>query len=136
MERIGIVGVGRMGANMARRLHQVGYQITAIYDTYEPSAKALANELNTTACKTLAEVTALADVILTVVTDDKAQITLLQKKMITFSSGPAVKFLLTAQRSLLKLTSRSLSSLKKQKPSHSKPVWLRASIRHSQALFI
>ena len=86
MERIGIVGVGRMGANMARRLHQVGYQITAIYDTYEPSAKALANELNTTACKTLAEVTALADVILTVVTDDKAQITLFTKN---FPASPA-----------------------------------------------
>lgn len=80
MERIGIVGVGRMGANMARRLHQVGYQITAIYDTYKPSAKALANELNTSACKTLSEVTALADVILTVVTDDKAQITLFTKQ--------------------------------------------------------
>ncbi len=31
-ERIGFVGVGRMGANMARRLKECGYEITAVYD--------------------------------------------------------------------------------------------------------
>ena len=31
--RIGIVGVGRMGANMARRLHDLHIQIVAVYDT-------------------------------------------------------------------------------------------------------
>src|SRR5438477_12085033 len=31
-ERIGFVGVGRMGANMARHLKDVGYPETAVYD--------------------------------------------------------------------------------------------------------
>jgi 3-hydroxyisobutyrate dehydrogenase len=31
-EKIGFVGVGRMGANMARRLKDVGYTVGAVYD--------------------------------------------------------------------------------------------------------
>ena len=31
-EKIAFVGVGRMGANMARRLKDCGYEITAVYD--------------------------------------------------------------------------------------------------------
>jgi 3-hydroxyisobutyrate dehydrogenase len=69
---IGIVGAGRMGANIARRLHDVGYAITAIYDLHAPNAQALASELGATAAAKLDEVTANADVILTVVTDDAA----------------------------------------------------------------
>ena len=71
-ERIGFVGVGRMGANMARRLKEVGYSITAIYDARAASALGLARELGAEACTTLARVTALSDIIITVVTDDKA----------------------------------------------------------------
>ena len=74
MERIGIVGVGRMGANMARRLKEVGYPVTAVYDVRTAAAKSLAAELGCEACTKLARVTALADVIITVVTDDKAQL--------------------------------------------------------------
>ena len=32
MEKIGIVGVGRMGANMARRLKECGYEVASVYD--------------------------------------------------------------------------------------------------------
>ncbi len=71
-ERIGVVGVGRMGANMARRLKDVGYSVTAVYDVRAASAEQLGTELGAEACKTLARVTELADVVLTVVTDDKA----------------------------------------------------------------
>ena len=74
MQRIGIVGVGRMGANMARRLKEVGYPVTAVYDVRTAAAKSLAAELGCEACTKLARVTALADVIITVVTDDKAQL--------------------------------------------------------------
>lgn len=73
-QRIGFVGVGRMGANMARRLKEVGYPITAVYDVRSENAQALAKELGCEASPTLAGVTALADVIFTVVTDDKAQL--------------------------------------------------------------
>ena len=71
-ERIGFVGVGRMGANMARRLKEVGYSVTAIYDARAAAALGLARELGAEACATLARVTALSDIVITVVTDDKA----------------------------------------------------------------
>jgi 3-hydroxyisobutyrate dehydrogenase len=73
-QRIGFVGVGRMGANMARRLEEVGFPVTAVYDVRRENAEALAKELGCEASPTLAGVTALADVIITVVTDDKAQL--------------------------------------------------------------
>jgi 3-hydroxyisobutyrate dehydrogenase-like beta-hydroxyacid dehydrogenase len=70
--RIGIVGPGRMGANMARRLKDQGYQVTAVYDAFPQIAADLAAELGCSAATSLAEVTAASDVILTVVTDDAA----------------------------------------------------------------
>lgn len=73
-ERIAFVGVGRMGANMARRLKECGYTLTSVYDAHAPSAASLASELGVTASSTLAGVTAAADVIFTVVTDDAAQL--------------------------------------------------------------
>ncbi len=72
MIKIGFVGVGRMGANMARRLKDCGFQISTIYDARPKIAKSLAEELGAQAVRNLAEVTAGSDVIITVVTDDKA----------------------------------------------------------------
>ena len=69
---IGFVGVGRMGANMARRLADLGYRIGAVYDPNRAVAGSLAVELNSLSAETLAEVTAACDVIFTVVTDDEA----------------------------------------------------------------
>jgi len=71
-ERIGVVGVGRMGANMARRLKDVGFSVTAVYDVRPESAERLGAEIGAEACRALARVTELSDVIITVVTDDKA----------------------------------------------------------------
>src|SRR5262249_24568401 len=71
-QRIGFVGVGRMGANMARRLREVGFPVTALYDVRPAAALELAREVGAEACTRLARVTALSDVIITVVTDDKA----------------------------------------------------------------
>jgi 3-hydroxyisobutyrate dehydrogenase len=73
-EKVAFVGVGRMGANMARRLKDCGYPVTAVYDVNKDGAKQLAEELGCTAADTLAAVTAAADVIFTVVTDDAAQL--------------------------------------------------------------
>ena len=73
-ERIAFVGVGRMGANMARRLKDCGYAVTAVHDVHAASADALAAEIGAKSARTLAEVTAAADVIFTVVTDDAAQL--------------------------------------------------------------
>jgi len=69
---IGVVGVGRMGANIARRLKDVGYRIAAVYDVNTGVARDVAGELGAQAPATLAGVTAAADLIVTVVTDDAA----------------------------------------------------------------
>jgi len=70
--KVAFVGVGRMGANMARRLVEKGFQVTAVYDVRREAATELASELKCHAAQLLAEVTAEADFILTVVSDDKA----------------------------------------------------------------
>ena len=70
--RTAFVGVGRMGANMARRLKDRGFHVTAAYDANRGVATALAQELGCAASQNLSEVTASADVIFTVVTDDTA----------------------------------------------------------------
>jgi 3-hydroxyisobutyrate dehydrogenase len=70
--KIGFVGVGRMGANMARRLADLGYTISAIYDSQEVAASSLAVELGAESMRSLAKVSAASDVIFTVVSDDAA----------------------------------------------------------------
>ncbi|MDQ6912389.1 MAG: NAD(P)-dependent oxidoreductase [Verrucomicrobiota bacterium] len=69
---IGFVGVGRMGGNMARRLKDRGFHVTTLFDRNRAHATELASELGAAACQSLGEVTAGADVILTVVSDDAA----------------------------------------------------------------
>ena len=71
-QNIAFVGVGRMGANMARRLQDCGHRITAVYDAHRPIAESLATELGCAAPASLREVTAAADLIFTVVTNDAA----------------------------------------------------------------
>ena len=70
--KIGFVGVGRMGANMARRLHESGFPVVAVFDANPAAAQVLAAELGCVVADDLKAVTALADVILTVVSDDRA----------------------------------------------------------------
>jgi 3-hydroxyisobutyrate dehydrogenase len=71
-EKIGFVGVGRMGSNMARRLKDCGWDIAAIYDANTAIAQTVAQELGVPAVTELGQVTAWADIILTVVSDDRA----------------------------------------------------------------
>jgi 3-hydroxyisobutyrate dehydrogenase-like beta-hydroxyacid dehydrogenase len=70
--KIGFVGVGRMGANMARRLKDQGKTIVALYDRDRTTATSLATELGSEAAETPARVAELADIIFTVVSDDAA----------------------------------------------------------------
>ena len=65
----GFVGVGRMGANMARNLKDNGFNVSVVSDANTRAANALAKELGCAATKKLAEVTALSNVVITVVTD-------------------------------------------------------------------
>jgi len=86
-EKIGFVGVGRMGSNMARRLKDCGYEIGAIYDTNAQAAEALAQELASQAATELKQVTKSADVIFTVVTDDKAMKQIFNGGLLSRSRG-------------------------------------------------
>ena len=70
--KIGVVGVGRMGANIARHLNDEGFDVTVVYDVASERAQELATELGATASGELSKVTVLADYIITVVTDDAA----------------------------------------------------------------
>jgi 3-hydroxyisobutyrate dehydrogenase-like beta-hydroxyacid dehydrogenase len=69
---IGFVGVGRMGANMARRLKDKQYQITAVYDINQDQAGKLAKELGCEAANQPAKVAVLSNTLFTVVSDDAA----------------------------------------------------------------
>jgi 3-hydroxyisobutyrate dehydrogenase len=71
-QKIGFVGVGRMGANMARRLQETGFVISAVFDVNREAAETLAKELNCAAPADLKSVTALSEIVITVVSDDKA----------------------------------------------------------------
>ncbi len=72
LPRIGVVGTGRMGANIAKRLHDVGYPIAVLYDANPQAAAQTAAESGGEVATSLARVTELADVVLTVVSDDAA----------------------------------------------------------------
>ncbi len=74
--KIGVVGVGRMGANIARHLNDEGFDVTVVYDVASERAQELATEIGAAAAEELATVTALADYIITVVTDDTAMRTI------------------------------------------------------------
>ena len=86
-EKIGFVGVGRMGSNMARRLKDCGHTISAVYDVNTSAAQALAQELGCTAAEQLAQVTAASDVIITVVTYDAAMKKIFNGGLLTRAKG-------------------------------------------------
>src|SRR5437867_5225363 len=71
-EKIGFVGVGRMGSNMARRMKECGYPIAGVYDVNTAVAESQDEELGYEDWADLRQVTKLSDVIITVVSDDKA----------------------------------------------------------------
>ncbi len=70
--QVGFVGIGRMGANMARRLKDKGYPIVAVYDVDWVKTEELATELKCEAAGIPARVAELANTVFTVVTDDAA----------------------------------------------------------------
>jgi 3-hydroxyisobutyrate dehydrogenase len=86
-ERIGFVGVGRMGSNMARRLKDEGFQVAAVYDVNAEAAQALAQELGCQACTELRDVTKASDIVITVVTDDAAMKKIYSGGLLSRSKG-------------------------------------------------
>jgi 3-hydroxyisobutyrate dehydrogenase-like beta-hydroxyacid dehydrogenase len=88
---VGVVGVGRMGANIARHLNDEGYAVTAVSDVNADIAGELAGEIGAQACGTLAQVTSLADTIITVVTDDQAMYAIFAESGDSLLQGAAGK---------------------------------------------
>lgn len=68
--RIGIVGAGRMGANMARRLKETGFHLTGVFDIDHPVALTLAAELALDAMDQPSRVADSSSVVITAVSDD------------------------------------------------------------------
>ncbi|MBS0660357.1 MAG: NAD(P)-dependent oxidoreductase [Verrucomicrobia bacterium] len=93
MKNVSIVGVGRMGANMARRLRDQGFHVCAVFDAHRAAAEALAAELACAAPATLAETAAPAEAIVTVVTDDAAQRAVFFGADNLLAAGPGKLFL-------------------------------------------
>ena len=90
-EKIGVVGVGRMGPIMARRLKVCGYPTAAVYDARGKIARDVAAELGAEPCKNLARVTELSDVIITVVSDDAAMDKIFGEKGCSLPKNPGGK---------------------------------------------
>lgn len=78
-----------MGANMALRLKETGHEVSVVFDVRPEVAKKLAEEVGARVSPTLAGVTAAADLILTVVTDDQAMLEIFSGKKDNLLQGAA-----------------------------------------------
>jgi 3-hydroxyisobutyrate dehydrogenase len=67
--RVGFVGLGAMGAHMARNLHRAGL-LTAVWNRTAPKAQALAAELSISASASLEQLAASVDAVVSCVSAD------------------------------------------------------------------
>ncbi|EDY84004.1 NAD binding domain of 6-phosphogluconate dehydrogenase family [Verrucomicrobiia bacterium DG1235] len=84
---ISFIGLGRMGANMARHLQDSGYTIASLYDINSQTTASLAQELKSQAAATPADAVAAADIIFTVIPDDKAMDELYSPELLAHAKG-------------------------------------------------
>jgi 3-hydroxyisobutyrate dehydrogenase len=75
--RVGFVGLGAMGMNMARNLHRAGL-LAALYNRTPDKARTLAAELKVSACSDLAELAARVDAVVSCVSADADVLTVVQ----------------------------------------------------------
>lgn len=132
-KRIGFVGVGRMGANMARHLNDCGYKITAVYDVNRAAAEALAEELGprTSACRKLADVTNSADIIFTVVTNDAAMRRIFLGKPDNLLTGAERRIFVNCA-TLSPAIHREVTRAAKRKQAHAIEACMASSIGHAR----
>ncbi|MHB1286054.1 MAG: NAD(P)-dependent oxidoreductase [Leptospirales bacterium] len=69
--RIGMVGVGRMGSNMALRLHDVGYPVVCVFDVRQEASARVAGLVSAEVAHTPSRVSQMSEVIITVVGNDQ-----------------------------------------------------------------
>jgi 3-hydroxyisobutyrate dehydrogenase len=89
--RVAVVGTGRMGANMARRLKDCGIEVVAVSDRDRALADSIASEIGALVPGTLSAVTAAADVVITVVSDDAAMLEIFGESPDSLLEGAAGK---------------------------------------------
>jgi 3-hydroxyisobutyrate dehydrogenase len=87
-ERIGIIGTGRMGTAFAKRLIETGHQVAVWNRTAEHTSNAA--EAGATVADTPADLAAIADVIITSLTDRGALDAVLDELALTDLSGKLV----------------------------------------------
>jgi len=131
--RIGFVGVGRMGANMARRLKDVGYPVVAIYDVEIDKAKAVAQELGCEAVSTPAHVAKVSKTVFTVVTDDEAMRRLFAEDNAESLLGQAKDRVFLNCATVSPEIHRELESLVEQGGGHTLEVCMASSIPQARA---
>jgi 3-hydroxyisobutyrate dehydrogenase-like beta-hydroxyacid dehydrogenase len=71
VDRVAVLGIGNMGAAMARRLSERGFEVVLYNRTFERAAT-LADEIGARAVSSPAEAAAAAEVLITMVADDDA----------------------------------------------------------------
>ena len=133
-KKISFVGVGRMGANMARNLRDKGYDLGCVYDSNTEIAAELARELECSHSQSLSELTEKSDIVLTVVTDDAAMDAIFFGPGTTFSKGEEHPF-----HQLQPFRPWYISNWrrppKKSDATPSKGAWPQASLRPEMARF-
>lgn len=71
-KKVAVVGLGRMGGNIAKRLFHGHVPIGAVYDKNMALAQQFSRELRCYHAQKLVEINANAEIVITVVTDDEA----------------------------------------------------------------
>lgn len=120
-----------MGANMARRLKDCGYAVTAVYDVNRDAAESLAAELGCAAPAKLSEVTAAADVIFTVVTNDAAMRSIFQDAKDNLFMGAQGKTFINCA-TLSPAIHREIYEAAKKAGAHSLEACMASSISHAR----
>ncbi|TLY60171.1 MAG: NAD(P)-dependent oxidoreductase [Gammaproteobacteria bacterium] len=87
--RVGFVGLGAMGAHMARNLHRAGF-LSAVWNRTGEKARALAGELSVQAPPTLAALASSIDALVSCVSDDDDVLAVVQGIAPTARSGALV----------------------------------------------
>ncbi len=120
-----------MGANMARRLKDCGLAVTAVYDVNREAAESLAAELGCAAPAKLSEVTAAADVIFTVVTNDAAMRSIFQDAQDNLFAGAEGKIFINCA-TLSPAIHRETYEAAKKAGAHTLEACMASSISHAR----
>lgn len=120
-----------MGANMARRLKDCGYTVAAVYDVNREAASALAAELGAKDCTKLSDVTAAADVIFTVVTNDASMRSIFFGAGDNLFTGAAGKIFINCA-TLSPAIHREVYDAANQAGAHSLEACMASSISHAR----